>query len=176
MRIYRKLIPKIAKDSLRTLLASRAIDVEEGKRDEAELDLAGVLVRYMNSVDSLNTDAHEALERHNMPAHRLGQVKTALAKKRGIILGEEAIESVLNTLIEALFESKYIEEVYLEDNEIRKILNEAMGKYLGVDAELDREVRGRLKNLREGTAEWELEYNRLINQMRNHTITGAPVA
>jgi hypothetical protein len=43
----------------------------------------------------------------------------------------------------------------------------AMKKYLGVDEELDREVRGRLKNLREGTSEWEVEYNRLIDQMRH---------
>ena len=34
-----------------------------------------------------------------------------------------------------------------------------MTKYLGVDAELDREVRHRIKNLREGTVEWEDEYN-----------------
>ena len=33
--------------------------------------------------------------------------------------------------------------------------------------ELDREVRGRLKNLREGTSEWEVEYGRLIDQMRH---------
>ena len=54
-----------------------------------------------------------------------------------------------------------------EDNEIRLLILGAMKKYLGVDEELDREVRGRLKNLREGTSEWEVEYNRLIDQMRN---------
>ena len=36
-----------------------------------------------------------------------------------------------------------------------------------VREELDREVRGRLKNLREGTSEWEIEYGRLIEQMRH---------
>ena len=36
----------------------------------------------------------------------------------------------------------------------------------GVDEELDREVRHKLKAFREGTPEWEDEYARLINSMR----------
>ena len=56
--------------------------------------------------------------------------------------------------------------MFAEDEEIRTMINTAIGKYLGVDEELDREVRHRLKHFREGTAEWEVEYAQLINQMR----------
>jgi uncharacterized protein len=167
MRIYRKVIPKIAKDVIRLLLANRAIEVEDGRRDEAELDVAGVLVDYLNSLDRLKTDAQETLVRHSLPQEMLGRVKRSLAETRKIITGEGAKEHVVNLVIQGLFESKNIEEVFAEDNEIRKLVNEAMNKYLGVDEELDREVRGRLKNLREGTAEWEIEYGRLIEQMRH---------
>jgi len=166
MKIYRKVIPKIAKDVVRSLLANRAIEVEDGHRDEAELDLAGVLVAYMNDVEQLNHDAHETLQRHNLGIENFGRVKRTLAGNRKVVLGEEAEEHVINLMIGALFDSKHIEEVFAEDTEIRKLTHEAMRKYLGVDEELDREVRGRLKNLREGTSEWELEYNRLIDQMR----------
>src|ERR1700733_13445056 len=59
MKIYRKVIPKISKDVVRSLLANRAIEVEDGRRDEAELDIAGVLVEYLNDLDRISPDAHD---------------------------------------------------------------------------------------------------------------------
>ena len=168
MRIYRKVIPKIAKDVVRTLLTQRAIEVEDGRRDEAELDLAGVLVGYLNDLDRITADAHDALQRHNLPAESLGRIKRSLAESRKVVLGDGALDHVIDQLIAALFGSKNIEEVFAEDQELRQMVNETLGKYLGVDEELDREVRGRLKNLREGTTEWEVEYSRLIDRMRHH--------
>jgi hypothetical protein len=166
MKIYRRVIPKIAKDVIRALLANRAIEVEDGHRDEAELDVAGVLVEYMDSIDKVKHDAQEALQRHNLPSDMLGRVKQSIADARKVVTGEGALEHVIERVISGLFDSKHIEEVFIEDNEIRKIVQAAIQKYLGVDEELDREVRGRLKNLREGTSEWEVEYSRLIEQMR----------
>lgn len=166
MKIYRRVIPKISKDIVRSLLAKRAIEIEDGHRDEAELDVASVLVDYLNSVDRLNTDAEDALQRHDLGPHMLGQVKKTLADKRDVPVGDEAKDYIVNAIISSLFESKHIIEVFEDDNELRLSVSAAMDKYLGVDEELDREVRNRLKNLREGTAEWEAEYGRLIGKMR----------
>lgn len=166
MKIYRKVIPKIAKDVIRSLLANRAIEVEDGRRDEAELDVAGVLVEYLNELDRINADAHDALQRHNLPVETLGRVKRSLAESRNVAVGENALDHILNRIVDSLFNSKNIEEVFAEDMDLRKLVQESIRKYLGVDEELDREVRGRLKNLREGTSEWEVEYGRLIDQMR----------
>jgi uncharacterized protein len=166
VKIYRKVIPKIAKDIIRSLLANRAIEVEDGHRDEAELDVAGVLVEYMNDVEKVHNDAREALQRHNLGIEQLGRIKKSLADSRKVVMGEGALEHVIDRVINSLFDSRHIEEVFMEDHEIRKMVTDAMKKYLGVDEELDREVRGRLKNLREGTTEWEVEYGRLIEQMR----------
>ena len=167
MKIYRKVIPKIAKDVIRSLLANRAIEVEDGRRDEAELDIAGVLVEYLNDVDRINADAHDALQRHNLAIDHLGRIKRSLAESRGVITHEGSLDYVMDHIIEALFNSKNIEEVFSEDHDLRRLVQESIRKYLGVDEELDREVRGRLKNLREGTSEWEVEYGRLIDQMRH---------
>jgi hypothetical protein len=166
MKIYRRVIPKIAKDVIRALLASRAIEVEDGHRDEAELDVAGVLVEYMNEVDKVKHDAQDAIQRHNLAPEMLGRVKQSIADSRKVVLGDGALEHVIERVISGMFDSKHIEEVFMEDQELRKIVQATIQKYLGVDEELDREVRGRLKNLREGTTEWEVEYGRLIEQMR----------
>ncbi|MBC7792853.1 MAG: DUF507 family protein [Clostridia bacterium] len=167
MKLYRKVIPKVAKDIVRSLLANRAIEVEDGHRDEAELDIAAVLVEYLNAVDQVSTDATEAMQRHNFTHAMLGKVKKSIADQRKVIIGEETEEHLVGRVIDALFNSRHIEEVFVEDHELRKLVTAAMRKYVGVDEELDREVRGRLKNLREGTAEWEIEYGRLIEQMRS---------
>ena len=66
MKVYRKVIPRIAKDVIRVLLANRCIEIEEGRRDEAELDIAGVFVRYLNDVETLNQDTRDALVRHKL--------------------------------------------------------------------------------------------------------------
>ncbi len=166
MKVYRKVIPKIAKDVVRTLLASQLIEVEDGRRDEAELDVAAVLVEYLNQVEQIKHDASEALQRHGLSAEHLMRVKAGIAQTRGVEIGEGAFDFVINKIIAGLFDSKNIEEIYGEDHDIRASVVTCVRKYLGVDEELDREVRSKLKGLREGTAEWEVEYGRLIDHMR----------
>lgn len=167
MKIYRRVIPKIAKDILRSLLVNKAIEIVDGRRDEAELDIAGVFVEYLNNIDELNNDVKEALLRHGLTQEMFGKVKRSLANNRKLIIDNGAQEFILEKLLGTLFNSEHIEEIFAEDHEINKMISISLGKYLGVDEELDREVRSRLKNLREGTVEWEIEYNNLIEQMRN---------
>jgi uncharacterized protein len=167
MKIYRKIIPKMSKDVVRSLLNNNYIEIEDGNRDDAELDIAGAIVKYLNELDELTNTARETVTRHNMEPTALTRVRQALAEKRNLPLSEGAEEHVINQIIEALYDSDSIAEIFGEDHELRKSIHLSFTKYLGVDLELDREVRSRLKNLREGTAEWEVEYDRLIGQMRS---------
>jgi hypothetical protein len=167
MKIYRRVIPKIAKDILRSLLVNKAIEITDGRRDEAELDIAGVFVEYLNNVEQLNNDTKDALVRHGFTQEMYGKVKRSLATNRKLIIDMGAQDFILGQVLGALFNSDNVEEIFAEDHELNKMISLSLGKYLGVDEELDREVRGRLKNLREGTAEWEIEYSSLIEQMRS---------
>ncbi|MDP7038226.1 MAG: DUF507 family protein [Myxococcota bacterium] len=167
MKIYRRVIPKIAKDVLRSLLVNKAIEITDGRRDEAELDIAGVFVEYLNNVEQLNNDTKDALVRHGFTQEMYGKVKRSLATNRKLIIDTGAQDFILERVLGALFNSENVEEIFAEDHELNKMISLSLGKYLGVDEELDREVRGRLKNLREGTAEWEIEYSNLIEQMRS---------
>lgn len=166
MRLYRKVIPKIAREVIRSLNSKGDIEVDESALDEAELDVAAVMVEYCNMDDRLAQDAREAIQRRGLGAERFMQVKKGLADAKGFKIGEEGVEYVINQVIEVLFASKNVEEIYAEDNEIRKFIVEVLRKYLDIDEELDREARGRLKNLREGTQEWDIEYERTVNQIK----------
>ncbi len=166
MRLYRKIIPKIAKDSIRALSAAGLIEIEEGKAEEAELDLAGVMVEYLDADERLNEQAKDLLSRRGLGVDRFAQAKKTLADTKNFKIGDEALDYILGQLVEALMASKNIEEVFGEDPELRKAIKEAMDKYASIPEELDKEARQRLKNLREGSPEWEIEYPRAIAQLK----------
>ena len=166
MRLYRRVIPKIAREIVRTLNSKADIEVEETKMDEAELDVAAVMVEYCNQDDRLSQEARDAISRRSLHPERFGQVKKGLADAKGLKTGDDAVEDLVNQMIEGLFSSKHVEEVYAEDNDIRKFIGEVLKKYLGIDESLDRDVRSRIRNLREGTQEWDVEYERAAGQIK----------
>jgi hypothetical protein len=50
---------------------------------------------------------------------------------------------------------------------MRRKLKDIVKKHMMVDEELDKEVRQRIRNLEEGTQTWEIEYNRVLEQMKS---------
>ncbi len=166
MRLYRKVVPKIARDVIRTLNHAGQIEVEDGKLDEAELDLAAVMVEYLNSEDRVIKEAQDTLTRRGLSFERFAQVKKSIADVRGVKIGDDGLDFVLKQTLEALFASRNIAEVYAEDHEIRKVVKEIMDKYLSISEEIDKEARSRIKNIREGTPEWDIEYPRIVAQLK----------
>jgi hypothetical protein len=166
MRLYRKIIPKISKEIMANLRNDGDLEVDDSKLEEAELDIAAILVEYCNAEDKLNQDTREALSRRGLSPDRFGQVKKSLAEARHHKTGEEGLEYVINQMLEGMMHSRNVEEVFAEDHEMRKKIYQSMIKYLGIDEEIDRDARSRLKNLREGSAEWDVEYEKLIGQLK----------
>lgn len=166
MRLYRKIIPKISKELMALLRADGDIEIDDQKLEEAELDLAAILVEYCNAEDRLNQETKDTLTRRGYSAERFAQVKKGLAEARAHKTGEEGLEYVINQMLEALMHSRNIDEVFAEDHEMRRKIQVTMVKYLGIDEDIDREARGRLKNLREGSAEWDIEYERVVGQLK----------
>ncbi|HCP46518.1 MAG TPA: DUF507 domain-containing protein, partial [Deltaproteobacteria bacterium] len=48
----------------------------------------------------------------------------------------------------------------------RKTLMRIFRRHLIEEADLDREVRGRLKNIRPGSDKWDIEYRRVLDDIR----------
>ena len=89
-----------------------------------------------------------------------------MADVRGFKMGDEGIEYCINQMLEFLLISRNVEEVFSADNVMRSKIFQSMKKHLDVDDEIDREARGRLKHLQEGTSAFEVEYNKTIEQIR----------
>lgn len=166
MRLYPKVIPIIAREVIQRLMQDRDIEVETLRIADAEMDLAAIMREYLAAEERVNQATREALERRGYDHSKFNQVKREMADVRGFKTGDEGIEYVINQMIEFLLISRNVEEVFSEDHEMRLKIVQVMKKHLDVDDEIDREARGRLKHLVEGTSQFEVEYQKTLEQIR----------
>ena len=47
-------------------------------------------------------------------------------------------------------------------------MSDILKRHMMVEEEIDAEVRKRIKNLEEGTATWEVEYNKAVDQIKRN--------
>jgi len=141
-----------------------AAEVEDAK--EAQLDVEAVLKEYLRMDRELSDRAKDLLDQKKLPYGQFFKTKKALAEERGFALGDEATGWVATQVIESFMHSPHIAEVFADDATMRKKVRDVLRKHMAVDEQLDEEVRRRIKNLEEGTATWEIEYNKVMEQMK----------
>ena len=166
MRLYPKVIPIIAREIIQRLTQDNDIEVEPIRVADAEMDMAAIMREYLANEERVNQATREALERRGYDYSKFNQVKREMADVRGFKLGDEGIEFVINQCLEFLLISRNVEEVFSEDNVMRSKIMQVMKKHLDIDDEIDREARARLKHLEEGTSAWEVEYQKVLDQIR----------
>jgi hypothetical protein len=164
MKLYQGKIPTVAEEAIRVL--ADAGDIEVSDRQEAQLDVESVLREYIRLDRELTDRAKDALEKKKLPYEQFGKLKRAMSEERGLGTGEEATSWIANQVLETFMHSSHIEEVYADDATLRKKLRDLLKKHMQVDQELDEEVRRRIKNLAEGTATWDIEYAKVMEQMK----------
>ena len=166
MRLYPKVIPVISRETVQQLMQDGDIEVEPMRIADAEMDLSAIMREYLTNEERVNQATREALERRGYDHSKFNQVKREMADVRGFKMGDEGIEYVVNQMIEFLLISRNVEEVFAADNTLRQKIFAVMKKHLDVDEEIDREAGARLKHLPEGTTAFDIEYNKLVEQIR----------
>jgi uncharacterized protein len=164
MRLYSAKIPVIASEIVRSL--AEANDIECADPAEVELDVTSVLKEYVRVDRELTDRAKDILEQRKLPYGQFSKVKRALAEEKEFGLGEDALTWICNQLVETFMHSANVDEVYADDTVIRRRIKDVLKKHMAIEEELDAEVRQRIKNLEEGTSTWELEYSRVMEQIK----------
>lgn len=164
MRLYSAKVPAIAGEIVRSLVDSG--DIEVGSSQEVELDVSAILKEYIRVDRELTDRAKDLMEQRKLPYGQFGKLKRALAEEKDFGLGEEGMSWICNQLLETFMHSANVDEIYADDATMRKRIKDVLKRHMAVDEELDAEVRNRIKNLEEGTATWELEYNRVMEQIK----------
>jgi hypothetical protein len=164
MRLYAAKVPQISAELVRTLVDANAIEIDSPQ--EVELDVASVLKEYIRVDRELTDRAKDLMEQRRLDYGQFSKLKRSLAEEKDFGLGEEAVTWIASQLLETFMHSAHVEEVYAEDAQLRRLMKDVLKKHMAVDDALDAEVRQRIKNLEEGTSTWELEYKKVMEQIR----------
>ena len=164
MKLYAAKIDTISSDVINSLVTGGEIDVSD--RAEAELDVSSVLKEYIRLDRELTERAKDILEIRGLSYSAFGRTKRHLAEQKDFGLGDEGVTWITTQLLELFMQSAHVEEIYADDANLRRRVKEILRKHMDVEETLDREVRERIKNLEEGTQSWDIEYTRMMDQMK----------
>jgi uncharacterized protein len=164
MRLYSGKVPAIATEVVRALLAAKEIEAESPK--EVEADVTAVLNQYLNDEREVNDRAKDVLERTGKGNTDFQRVRALVADEKGIKVGDETLDYLLDQVVEMLMHSNNVDEVFAADVDLRRRMAPVFKKHMAVDSALDTEVRAQLRHVKEGTREWEVEYSRVMEQVK----------
>jgi hypothetical protein len=170
MRLYSAKIPVIAMDIVRVLTAENDIETENPR--EVEADLEAVLKEYLRMERDLTERAKDRIEAVGGGREDVQKVKRLLAEQRNVGLGAESISYLLNQILAILMRSTHVDEVFSEDDVLRRKVKKLLERHMAAEEDLDKEVRAKMKHLEEGTRTWEVEYARVLEQVkRKHNLS-----
>ena len=166
MKINKKIIASTARGYVNLLIDSGMIEVEKTKRLEAEMDVAAVLLDYVDTEAQLNKETERELMMRDLGSENFLRVKKSISERRKIKIGKLAEKKIAKQIIEVLYLSKNIEEIYGTDEELEFAFEAVLLRYERVIKELDVEIKKKLKHLIEGSSEWDIEYLRVMNALK----------
>ena len=166
MKLYRARVAPIARAIVERLCTENDIDVAAENREEAERDIVAILETYMRDDQKLQDDARELLERRGLSYDQLGKMRRELADTRGHPTNNEIEKYLSRQIVENFMISHFVEEVFSDDRDIQKKVLDVI-RSLDVDEnKLRLEARERIKNVKEGSVEFEEAMNRAMREVR----------
>jgi len=158
MRLFSGKVTTISEEIVRSLTTDS--DIETEAPAEVVLDIESVLKEYLRFERSISDEAKNRMEVRGVPYAQLGKIRSQVAKEKGAPQSEDVLPYLIDQILNMLFHSRNVEEIYADDADLRKKVAPIMRKHMDVGGELDEEVRSKIKNLEEGTATFEIEYQR----------------
>ena len=167
MRLYAAKVGSISQEVVRALLAAKDIDLEDpSAQREVIADVESVLRSFLDTEKVVDEKTRELLQRTGRGTGEFGRVRQQVAEHHGIKVGDDALDYLLDQVVEMLMHSSHVEEVFAEDVALRRHMAPIFKKYMQADTDVDTEVRAQLKHVREGTAQWDIEYSRAMDAVK----------
>jgi uncharacterized protein len=164
MKLFSGKVDIIAAEITRSLLDGG--DIETDSPDEMQLDIGAVLKEYIRTDRDLTEKAKDLCEKKGMPYSAFPKIKHQLAERAGFAVGDTAMDYIMDQLIGSFMHSQFVDEIYSEDNELKVKMRTVLKRYTEIEEELDTEARAKIKNLQEGTRDWEIEYSKAMEQVK----------
>jgi uncharacterized protein len=164
MRLYASKVSVVAHEVCSALLASGAIEATSPK--EVEQDIVATLQAYLTAEREVNEKTKDLLERTGRGTDQYSRVRTQIAESAGIKVGDEALDYLLDQLVLGFGQSHHVDEIFAEDVELRRQMRPCFRKHMSDEGDLDGDVRALIKHVREGTPQWEIEYQKALGTVK----------
>jgi uncharacterized protein len=164
MRLFSSKVAPLSEELVKALVDNKDIECESKK--EVALDFESVFSNYLRLEKEASERAKDLLASRSMPSSELPRLRKLAAEQKGIKVGDDMLDYLLDQLIEMLMHSGNVDEVFGEDHDLRRRMRPILRRYLDIDEQLEGEVRGKLKHVQEGTRTWEVEYQRLMGEIQ----------
>lgn len=166
MKLYRLKIPAIATDVIETLTAEGMIEVSNEHKAEAELDLVAVMEEYSRRDHQLRERVKEHMSRHSVPYDQYGKVRGQLSSEMGHPTGDDVERYLARQFVEGFMISNFVDEVYAEDKDLYKRILDLLRGHSVDERALREEAREKIKNIPEGTVDYELALSRAMREVK----------
>jgi hypothetical protein len=164
MRLFSSKVQPISAEVVRKLIAEKDLETEAAA--EVERDVEAVLNEYLRLEREVTTKTKELMDGRGLPPTEFGRVKKSVAEQRGLKVGDEIVDYLLDQIVECFLYSNNVEEVYASDLDLRRKMAPILKRHMSVEDDLDREVRARIKHVEEGTPAWEIEYQKTLELLK----------
>ncbi|MEO8182350.1 MAG: DUF507 family protein [Deltaproteobacteria bacterium] len=163
MWLTRAKLPTLASGIVKALVDPSLIETEA--RDAVQADILAVLEQYLRDEQDISTRARDlSAQRGSAPADA-SRLKRELARQQGVGIGDDAIDYLLTQLLEMLMHSGSVEEIFAQDHELKLAMRAPLRKEQAAAEQMDETVRKRLKHVEEGSSQWEVEYQRMREEV-----------
>ncbi len=164
MRLYSGQVETVSRELLEVMTEEDDLEVTPENMPEVEKDIESVLREYIRLDRELVNEAKDAISRGARGS--IGKVKAKLADEKGLDIVDDPVGYIVNQLIETFFHSNFVDEVYALDRQMRSKMAPILKRHMSVEEELDEEVRDKIKNLEEGSQSWDIEYQKVMENLK----------
>lgn len=170
MRLFRGQVPLIAGQIVDVLTKVEpdigSADMEVHSGDEVKLDLEAVFKEFIRTDRAVSEEARDILDRDGLSRSMLGRTMARVAKEKNFPTQDDRLPYLVEQVMTMLFHSNNVDDIFAEDHVMRKKITTVLRSHAGMEDELDVEVRAKIKNLEEGTASFDIEYQRVMGQIK----------
>ena len=166
MRLYRARVPAIAQAVLERLINEGDIDVSLENRPEAEKDLVAIMETFIRRDLELRDAVKDTMARRNIPYERYSKVRSEIAESWGHPSGDSVRKFLSRQFSENFMMSNFIDEVYSDDDTLFRKTIDTLKKFDVDERALRTEARERVKNIAEGTVDFEIAFAQALKEVK----------
>ncbi|MCB9793257.1 MAG: DUF507 family protein [Alphaproteobacteria bacterium] len=166
MKLYRMRIPDVARDVIKTLCENGDIEVELSNREEAEQDLVSIMEEYLRRHNDLRAHVKEEMHQEGLGYDKYGRVFNRTAEEWNHPLGDDVEKYLARQFIENFMISRWVEEVYEEDGKLWRKTLDIIRRWDVDEQALRDEAAGQIKNLKQGTVDYEMAFERALRDVK----------